>query len=68
MRRKSGDLRELYGLLKYHGAPLTIEQMDEAVGEAVVDELKRSVPCNRLAALRTIKAHWRSSGRQKPTR
>lgn len=43
IRPKSGDLRELYGFLKYEGAPLTTEQMDQAIGEAVADEFKRSV-------------------------
>jgi len=42
IRSKSGDIGELYGFLKYDGAPLTIEQMDEAIGKGVVEHFKRS--------------------------
>ena len=42
IRPKAGDIRELYGFLKYEGAPLTIEQMDQAIGRVVADEFKRS--------------------------
>ncbi len=42
IRAKTGDIRELYGFLKYHGAPLTIEQMNEAIGNAAVEHFKRS--------------------------
>ena len=42
IRAKTGDIRELYGFLKYNGAPLSIEQMDEAIGEAAVEHFDRS--------------------------
>lgn len=42
IRSKSGDIRELYGFIKYDGAPLTIEQMDEAIGKAAVEHFDRS--------------------------
>ena len=42
IRSKTGDIRELYGFLKYDGAPLTIEQMNEAIGSAAVEHFKLS--------------------------
>jgi antitoxin PrlF len=43
IRPKRGDIRKLYGIVKYDGPPLTIEQMDEAIGAAVVEDFERSV-------------------------
>jgi AbrB family looped-hinge helix DNA binding protein len=43
MRRKTGDIRELYGILKYDGPPLSIEEIDEALGRAIAEDFKRSV-------------------------
>ena len=43
IRPKAGDIRELFGFLKYEGLPLSIEQMDLAIGNVVVDDFKRSV-------------------------
>jgi len=43
IRPKTGDIRKLYGIVKYDGPPLTIEEMDEAIGAAVVEDFKRSV-------------------------
>ena len=43
MRPKIGDIRKLYGFLKYEGKPLTIEQMKKAAEEGVLEEFKRSV-------------------------
>lgn len=43
MRAKSGDIRKLYGIVKYDGPPLSIEEMDEAIAQAVVEEFNRSV-------------------------
>lgn len=43
IRRKTRDIRELYGLLKYDGPPVSIEAMNEAIGDAVVEEFKRSI-------------------------
>ena len=43
--RKKGTIRELAGFLKgkTNGVKLTIEEMDEAIGEAVVEEFLRGV-------------------------
>lgn len=43
--RKKGNISELAGFLKgeTNGAVLTIEEMDEAIGEAVVEEFLRGV-------------------------
>lgn len=43
IRPKAGDIRELFGFLKYDGSPLTVEQMDQAIGDVVVEDFKRSV-------------------------
>jgi len=42
IRSKTGDISELYGFLRYGGAPLTIEQMDEAIAKGAVEHFKRS--------------------------
>lgn len=42
VRPKTGDIRELRGIVKYDGPPVSIEEMDEAVGRAVAEHvLKR---------------------------
>jgi bifunctional DNA-binding transcriptional regulator/antitoxin component of YhaV-PrlF toxin-antitoxin module len=43
--RKKGSIRDIAGFLegKTNGARLTIEEMDEAIGEAVVEEFLRGV-------------------------
>jgi len=43
IRAKTGDIRKLYGFLEYDGPPLSIEDMNEAVGRAVAEDFKRSV-------------------------
>ena len=43
IRPKTGDIRRLRGILKHDGPPITIEEMNEAIGEAVVEEYLRSV-------------------------
>lgn len=42
LRPKTGNIRELRGIVKYDGPPLSIEDMDRAIGEAVVERYKRS--------------------------
>ena len=42
IRSKTGDIRELFGFLKFDGTPLTIEQMEEAIGKAAAEHFKRS--------------------------
>ena len=42
IRRKTGDIRALRGILKYDGPPVSIEEMDEAMGKAISEHvLKR---------------------------
>lgn len=43
IRPKTGDIGKLYGSLKYDGPPLTVEQMDEAIGRVAVEDFKRSI-------------------------
>lgn len=42
IRAKTGDIRKLYGFLKYDGPPLSIEEMNEAVAQAAVERFERS--------------------------
>jgi AbrB family looped-hinge helix DNA binding protein len=42
LRPKTGDIRALRGIVKHDGPPLSIEDMDRAVREAVVARYKRS--------------------------
>ena len=43
VRKKTGDIRELKGLLKAPpGVSLTIEDMDRAIGKAMKEKLARS--------------------------
>jgi antitoxin PrlF len=42
LRPKTGDIRELRGIVKYDGPPISLEEMDEAIGRAVSEHvLKR---------------------------
>lgn len=43
IRRKTGDVRKLRGIVKYDGPPISIEEMNDAIGKAAVDSFKRSV-------------------------
>jgi antitoxin PrlF len=40
---KTGDIRQLRGILKYDGPPVSIEEMNESIGRAVVESYKRSI-------------------------
>jgi antitoxin PrlF len=40
---KTRDIRELRGILKYDGPPVSIEDMEVGVRKAAVDRYKRSV-------------------------
>jgi antitoxin PrlF len=43
VRKKTGDIRDLKGIVKVPpGFSLTIEEIDEAIGEAVAERLARS--------------------------
>lgn len=43
VRAKTGDIRALRGILKYDGPPVSIEEMNKAIGRAVVESFKRSI-------------------------
>jgi antitoxin PrlF len=43
LRPKTGDIRRLKGIVKYDGPPVSIEDMNRGIGEAVVESFKRSV-------------------------
>jgi antitoxin PrlF len=40
---KTGDIRQLRGILKYHGPPVSIEDMNKAVEEEAVARYLRSI-------------------------
>ena len=40
--QKTGDIRQLRGILKYDGPPVSIEEMNQAVEEAAVARYLRS--------------------------
>lgn len=42
LRPKTGDIRKLRGIIKYDGPPVSIEDMDRGIGEAIAEHvLKR---------------------------
>ena len=43
LRPRTADIRLLRGMLPYKGPPVSIEDMDKAVGEGVVEAFKRSL-------------------------
>lgn len=43
LKPRTGDIRDLYGCIKYSGPPLSVEEMDDAIADAVVEEFRRSV-------------------------
>jgi antitoxin PrlF len=43
LKPKIGDIRKLYGIVKYKGLPLTIEQMNEAIKKGASERFNRSV-------------------------
>ena len=43
VRAKTGDIRALRGILKYDGPPVSIEDMNKAIEEAVVSRYLRSL-------------------------
>lgn len=42
LRPRTGDIRALRGIVKYDGPPISIEDMNEAIGEAAVERFLRS--------------------------
>ncbi len=43
LKPRTGDIRRLRGIFKYDGPPVSIEDMNRAVGEAVAENFKRSL-------------------------
>ena len=43
IRRKTRDISELYGILKYEGPPVSVEEMNAAIRDAAAERFKRSV-------------------------
>ena len=41
LRPKKGDVRALRGIIKYDGPPVSIEDIDRGIAEAVAERLKR---------------------------
>ena len=42
LRPKTGDIRDLRGILKYDGPPISIEDMNRGIAEAVAKRMNRS--------------------------
>jgi antitoxin PrlF len=40
LRPETVDLKDLYGILKYSGKPVTVEEMDEGIAEAVIESFE----------------------------
>ncbi|MBI2784593.1 MAG: AbrB/MazE/SpoVT family DNA-binding domain-containing protein [Gammaproteobacteria bacterium] len=43
IRRKTGSIRDLCGIVKYDGPPVSIEEMNEAIRKGASERFKRSV-------------------------
>ena len=43
LKPRTGDIRRLRGIVKYHGPPISIEDMDEGIAAAVAESFRRSV-------------------------
>ncbi len=43
LKPKLGDIRNVKGIVKYHGPPVSIEDMKQAVADAVADDYLRSL-------------------------
>jgi antitoxin PrlF len=43
VRPETVDLNSLFGMLEYHGKPVTLEEMDQGIAEAVARSFERSV-------------------------
>ena len=42
IKPKQGDIRDLKGILKYKGPPVSIEDMKRSIGEAIAEDYRRS--------------------------
>ena len=43
LKPRTGDIRELYGIVKYDGPPLSIEEINDAIGDAAAESFRRSI-------------------------
>jgi antitoxin PrlF len=43
LRPKAGDIRRLRGIIKYSGPPVSIEEIEQAIGDAIAEDYIRSV-------------------------
>jgi antitoxin PrlF len=43
IRPRTGDIRRLKGIIKYDGPPVSIEDMNEAIGDAIAEDFIRSI-------------------------
>jgi AbrB family looped-hinge helix DNA binding protein len=43
LRPKTGRIRDLRGIIKYDGPSILLEEMDQAIGDAIVESYQRSV-------------------------
>ncbi len=43
LKPRTGDIRDLYGIVKYDGPPLSIEDINDAIGKAAVERFRRSI-------------------------
>ena len=43
LKPRTGDIRELRGIVKYDGPPISVEEMNEAIGAAATKRYLRSI-------------------------
>ena len=43
LRPKKSDIRTLRGFLKYKGPPVSVEEMNETIADAIAEDFERSV-------------------------
>lgn len=42
LRPVAGDIRRLRGIVKYDGVPVSVEEMNKAIGDVAVERFRRS--------------------------
>jgi len=42
LKARTGDIRRLRAIVDYDGPPVSIEEMNEAIGEAAIERVRRS--------------------------
>ena len=43
LKPRTGDIRALRGIIKYDGPPVSIKEMNEAIGRAIVESYEQSI-------------------------